>query len=283
MKTLLFLFTFTLLFSACKQKTTTTQSALGSITGSCLIGKWSDSRLPLAIKLSSEFAGDIVPAHEVNGLNRFEQVAQAWNVAATPKTLLTVPFPVAATTGYADAASFKDAEIGIYKSHQWFTGVSSGAIAITQFYGVVTSSAGLGQYIDLTHADIMVNYRDFGSNVVMANAGYFTYDLPTIVLHELGHLVGLCHETVRPSIMAPHYVATQRSLYQFDKDIIKNIYIDGVITKNNNTNALSMPLGSEVKGTIELHADGKCIHYMNGKKTLEHIADNFRKKKLAQK
>lgn len=224
-----------------------------------------------------------MPAHEVNGLNRFEQMADAWNMAAAPKQLITTPFPVAATTGYTDATSFKDAEIGIYKSHQWFSGTSAGAIAITQFYGVVTSSAGLGQYIDLTHADIMINYRDFGTSIVMANAGYFTYDLPTIILHELGHLVGLCHETVKPSIMAPHYIATQRGPYQFDKDVIKNIYIDGVINKNNNTNALSMPLGSEVKGTIELHADGKCIHYMNGQKTLEHIVENFKKKKLAQK
>lgn len=283
MKKLLFLFTFTLLLSACKQKTTTTQSALGSLTGSCLIGKWSDSRLPLSIKMSSDFSGDIMPAHMVGGLNPLEQMAKVWNVAAAPKTLMTVPFPIAASTGYADTSSFRDGEIGIYKTRQWFSGVSSGAIAITQFYGVVTSSPGLGQYIDLTHADIMVNYDDFGPSIVMSNAGYFTYDLPTIILHELGHLVGLCHETARSSVMNPSYSSTQRSLYQFDKDIIKNIYIDGVITQNNNTNALSMPLGSEVKGTIELHADGKCIHYINGKKTLEHIVDDFKKKKLSQK
>lgn len=279
MKKLLFLFTFTLLLSACKSKDTETQSALGAIKGSCLIGKWSDSRLPLAVKMSSDFSGDINPSSMVAGLNPLEQMAKVWNTAAAPKTLITVPFPIASTTGYADTASYKDGEIGIYKSSQWFSNVQSQAIAITQYYGVITSSAGLGQYVDLTHADIIINYRDYGPDLTMNLNPSYDYDLPTVVLHEMGHLVGLCHESVQPSVMDPYYYTTRRSLQQFDKNIIKNIYIDGAINTNNNTNALSMPPGTEIKGVIELHADGKCVHYVNGKKTFEHIVDNFRKKK----
>lgn len=279
MKNLLYLFTFTLLLSGCKSKTTETQSALGAIKGSCLIGKWSDSRLPLTVKMSSDFTGDINPANMVAGLNPLEQMAKAWNTAAAPKTLITVPFPIAATTGYADTSSYRDGEIGIYKSAQWFSNVQSQAIAITQYYGVVTSSAGLGQYVDLTHADIIINYRDYGPDLTMSLNPTYDYDLPTVVLHEMGHLVGLCHQSIQPSVMDPYYYTTRRSLLQFDKDIIKDIYIDGVIDSNNNTNALSMPPGTEIKGVIELHADGKCVHYMNGKKTFEHIIDKFKKKK----
>lgn len=283
MKTLLFLFTFTLLFTGCKSSKTESQSALGAIKASCLIGKWSDSRLPLNVKMSSDFVGDINGASMVAGLNPLEQMAKAWNTAASPKTLITVPFPATATTGYADTSSYRDGEIGIYKSANWFTNVQSQAIAITQYYGVITSSAGLGQYVDLTHADIIINYRDYGPDLTMNINPTYDYDLPTVVLHEMGHLVGLCHESVQPSIMDPYYYTTQRSLKAFDIDVIKDIYIDGAISRINNVNALSLPVGTEVKGMIELHADGKCVHSMNGKKTFEHMVENFKKKKLAHK
>lgn len=210
------------------------------------------------------------------GLNPLEQMAKQWNdPVAGSKTLITVPFPAAATTGYTSTSSFRDSEIGIYKSYNWFANVSSSALAITQFYGVVTSSPGLGQYIELTHADIIVNYRDYGSRFTMGSNPMIEFDLPTVVLHEMGHLLGLCHESTKTSIMAPYYLTAQRSLQNFDKDIIKDIYVDGAITgysvKNNNTNAISSPKGTEVKGIIELHADGKCKHFVNGKKIFEHM------------
>lgn len=282
MKKLLFLFTFTALLSACKQTTTTTQSAIGTNIGSCLIGKWADSSLPVRMYMSSEFTGDYTNANLVNGLNPLEQMAKVWNDAVPSKQLLYLPFGAATTTGYSDTSSFRDGEIGIYKSHNWFTNVSSSALAITQFYGVVTTSQGLGQYIQLTHADIMVNYRDYGSKLTMTNNPLVEYDLPTIVLHEMGHLLGLCHESKRPSIMAPYYLTTQHSIQAYDKDLISDIYVDGVISglsANTNTNALSSPIGTEVRGTIELHADGKCVHYMDGKKTYEHMIENFKRKK----
>lgn len=282
MKTLAIILTFTLILSACKQTTTTTQS-IGTNIGSCVIGKWSGSYLPLSVKMSSEFSSDYTGADLVAGLNPLEQMAKQWNTAAAPTNLMSVPFGTAATTGYGSTSSFRDSEIGIYKSHTWFAGISSGALAITQFYGVVSSSPAMGgQYIELTHADIIVNYRDYGSRLTMTNNPFIEFDLPTIVLHEMGHLMGLCHETSRPSVMAPYYLTTQRSLQNYDKDLIKDVYVDGVITpfstSANNANALTSPVGSEVKGIIELHADGKCIHYVNGKKIYEHVADSFKRK-----
>jgi hypothetical protein len=92
----------------------------------------------------------------------------------------------------------------------------------------------------------------------------------------MGHLLGLCHETKKPSIMAPYYLTTQRSLQTYDADIIKDIYIDGAISaltanKNNNINAISSPVGAEVSGIIELKKDGTCSHFVEGKKIYEHI------------
>lgn len=229
--------------------------------------------MPLNLKMSSEFSADYSGADLVAGLNPLEQMAKVWNTGST-RTLVTTPFPVAGTTGHSATSSFRDGEIGIYKSYTWFASVSSNALAITQFYGVVTSSPGLGQYIELTHADIIANYRDYGSRFTMRNNPLIEFDLPTVMLHEMGHLLGLCHETTRPSIMAPYYLTTQRSLQTYDADLMKDIYVDGAIsafsTKNANTNALSSPVGTEVRGVIELHEDGKCIHYLEGKKIFEH-------------
>nr|BDT28777.1 matrixin family metalloprotease [Bacteriovorax sp. HI3] len=281
MRNLLFLSLFTLLFAACKKQTTTSQSALGSSGSACLIGKWSDSSLPLTLKMSSDFSGDITAGMMVGGLNPLEQMAKVWNDAVGgSKTLITVPFPITNNSGYSTTSAFRDSEIGIYKSPQWFSNVQTNVIAITQYYGVVTSSAGLGQYVQLTHADIIVNYRDYASDLVMANAMYqVDMDLPTVVLHEMGHLLGLCHESTKPSIMAPYYSTTQRTVQNFDRTRIQDIYINNYISglSANSTNAISVPEGTEVKGMIELHKDGTCAHYENGKKVYEHHLDLSRK------
>ena len=287
---LLIIFTFIFCLSSCQEKTTTATPAIGAGTmNKCIIGRWSDSALPLNLKMSSDFTGDYSAVNLVGGLNPLEQMAKVWNDVIPSKPLMTTPFSNAGVTGYTSTTAFRDGEIGIYKSQTWFANVTSDALAITQFYGVVTSSPTLGQYINLTHADIIVNYRDYGSRMSMVDNPMFEYDVPTIVLHEMGHLLGLCHETSKPSIMMPRYVTTQHSLQNFDKNIIKNLYIDNAIssaitaksaTKTNSaldTNQVSFPDGTEVKGIIELHASGKCIHYMNGKKVYEHTSEALKK------
>ena len=277
-KTLILALTFIFL-QGCKSSTTTVTSPMGSTAStSCVIGKWPDSRLPLTLKMSSEFTGDYNASHLVGGLNPLEQMAKAWNDPVTAsKTLVTVPFAATSTSGYSSTSSFRDSEIGIYKSHTWFSGVSSSALAITQFFGVITSNGGLGQYIELSHADIIMNYRDYGSRFTMTNNPAFEFDVPTVVLHEMGHLLGLCHETKKTSIMAPYYLTTQRSLKAYDSDIIKDIYVDNAITslmlENSNANALSSPVGTEVKGIIELRENGECKHYLNGVEHYSHKVD----------
>ena len=284
MKKLSILFICTLLFASCKKsEATSSQPALRANYNSCIIGKWSPSSLPLNLKMSTSFHDELLYIDKIGDLNVMEQMAKIWNDTVESKTLIKVPFSPTAVDGYASTSSFRDGEIGIYKSVNWFSNVSANALAITQFYGVITQAPGIGTYIQLSHGDIIVNYRDYGSQLKMANASSANYDVPTIILHEMGHLLGLCHEEKEPSIMAPYYLRKQHQLQQYDKDIMANLYEGSSsaynVKQNTNKHALALPPGTEVSGMIELRDDGKCLHYMNGEKTYEHIVEKFVKKK----
>ncbi|MBP9681534.1 MAG: matrixin family metalloprotease [Bacteriovorax sp.] len=266
-----------LLFTACKQETTETQAASATPSaqgGGCTIGKWSNLQAPMNLKISSDFLADFSNADMVNGLNPFEQMAKAWNDSVSPSTsFFVLPMLQTATTGSTTLSDYRDDEMGIYKSSTWFSGVSSSALAITQFYGVVRSDASLGTYIDLTHADILVNYRDFGSEFSYSLSSLSDYDLPTVLLHEMGHFLGLCHESSRPSIMAPYYYSTLRSLKTYDTAKIRALYLNNqnyALSIAPHVSALSAPIGSEVHGHIELNANGLCNHYVEGKLIYQH-------------
>lgn len=268
-----------LLNSGCKQSGTESVSS-GSPNiqpGACYIGKWTNLSTPLSLKMSSEFSSDFTGADLVGGLNPIEQMAKAWNDSVAPTvSLFQLPFGTAGTTGSSNLTSFRDGEMGIYKSHTWFSNVSANALAITQFYGIVRSDGNLGTYVDLTHADIIVNYRDFGSDFTMTGNPMIDYDLPTIVLHEMGHFLGFCHESYANSIMAPYYFTTQRNLKTFDINKTRALYLNNQnytafsSKTNSKTNAINTPVGTEVKGIIELSSNGHCRHFINGKLISEH-------------
>lgn len=281
LKLLPFIFLALAALSSCKGTKTAAQTASAgpNLTGGgCLIGRWPNSSLPLAVKMSSEFTGDYGAGDMVGGLNPLEQMAKVWNVPVTAtRTLITTPFTATASTGYGSTSSFRDSEIGIYKSHTWFTNVSRSALAITQFFGVVSTDATLGEYIKLTHADIIMNYRDYGARFTMNNNPAFDFDVPTVVLHEIGHLLGLCHESSASSVMAPYYLTDQRSLFQFDQDIIQDLYVTANIAsmsamKNTKQAVIDAAPGTTVTGIIELRTDGECIHTINGKEVFKHKA-----------
>ena len=279
MKVLYTITLLTLLLASCKQQVVENQSS-GSPniqSDSCNIGKWSSSSLPLNLKLAPELVSDFTNADLVGGLNPIEQMAKVWNDAALPSpALFRLPFATASSNGSASLSGFRDSELGIYKSHTWFSNVSSSALAITQFYGILRSDSSLGTYIDLTHADIILNYRDFGADFSYVGNSFVDYDVPTIILHEMGHFLGLCHESNYNSIMAPYYFSTQRSLKTFDSNKIKALYVNnqnysGKSAIRANSTPLPAPAGSEVSGVIELNANGICKHYINGKLIYQHI------------
>jgi Matrixin len=279
MKVILYIALCSFFFNSCKQQVTETQSTQATpvLNGSCNIGKWSSSKLPLALKISPELVQDFNDSG-IGGTNSIELMARVWNNAVPSIPLFNVPLGTAASNGSSTLSGFHDNELGIYKSDSWFSNVSPNALAITQFYGTVTSDGSLGTYIDLTHADIILNYHNFTSADLTYTGSAFDYDIPTIVLHEMGHFLGLCHENSATSVMAPYYFTTQRTLKAFDTSKISALYLNNqnyafsaFTAASNNINALTTPIGSTVKGIVELNSNGICKHYINGKLIFQHI------------
>ena len=147
--------------------------------------RWDDTNLEsgLPLKIASELA---VVLDYSEGASEYTDIAVEWNSALPQKTFFSLPFPIVGNREKATLDSYPDDEMGIYKSQSWFSELGPGILAITQFFGIRRNLHGR-EYIEFQHADIIVNYRDysFSSNLVDDK----TYDLPSLLLHEMGHFV----------------------------------------------------------------------------------------------
>ncbi|HAZ12681.1 MAG: hypothetical protein A2X86_11205 [Bdellovibrionales bacterium GWA2_49_15] len=235
--------------------------------------RWNDSHLTngLSLKIASELAAILDFGAGQNG---YTDAALEWNNALPGKTLYSLPFPIVANRQKTQLVSYFDDEMGIYKSLNWYEEVGAGALAITQFFGVRRSTAS-GQYLELQHADIILNYRDYTFN--SDTEDFTSYDLPSVLLHEMGHFVGLRHEySTYESIMRPSLGSyeTERQLYPADVHNLKVNYNVPEIQALSaiRASAITSPVNEEeiVQGRFELRANGQCVHFINGQQTGTH-------------
>lgn len=234
--------------------------------------RWPSSRLPLKAYIGDTMLAEVTAEGEDgNGHNIIEQMENQWNLADPARTYFDVNTLYTNTNlNYTDLNDYLDGEIGIYKSTNWFSFIGAGVLAVTSYIG-----ENRGSYILLNHADIIMNYRDYSFTNDASNA--FNYDLPSVMLHELGHMIGLKHagSSVIPSVMQPTLGAadSKRAVTPYDISYITSNY--------NNISALTAaPLaltanGSSaptyIHGYIELRADGECRHYQAGKLVETHL------------
>lgn len=235
--------------------------------------RWSAANLvsPLPVDISSDFDGEFTAADDDgDGDNPIVQAMKSWNDAHSTIDFFEVPASSVANKSSTDLTTYRDSVMGIYMSHTWFDGISSSTLAITQFYGYLRNSGSTDAFIDLTHADIIVNYRDhsFSTN---PTGGQF--DIQTVILHELGHFVGLKHpedayvNAVMQNSLSPAYA--KRTLRPYDINSIVSNY-NGYNPNLTHFQAASANRdyaeeeGEEISGYYELKSDGRCEHWVGG-------------------
>lgn len=242
--------------------------------------RWSAASLaaPLDINTSEDFTNAFAPADlDGSGDHPVDQMSKQWNSAHNSYTFIKVPSDVVANRNYASVSSFRDNEMGVYKSYTWFPDVSSSALAITQFFGYRRNVGSSSEYIELQHADIIVNYRDYDFSTDK-NSG-LDYDLHSVIVHEQGHLLGLPHnwDWDNPSVMEPFLGITEskRVVTTADTSTINSSYSVGAAITGGGGGGFAVysPVpgeGEEVSGSFELRSDGSCHHFVNKEKVLVH-------------
>lgn len=181
----------------------TSRSAASSALSPSL---WPSNAFPLNLKISSDFDNDESQA--------IQDMANQWSSSVNDEIQF---FDTTATTsekGTNNINAYNDGVLGIYKLNSWPNEFPSSALAVTQIFGTKRSS---GSYIQIDHADIMVNFANFSFSTDYS----FGYDLQTVILHEMGHFLGLYHDSssVEESIMYPTISRFNANRAPKDRDI----------------------------------------------------------------
>lgn len=215
--------------------------------------KWrSKSSFPLNIQFSDKF--------DNNEQLALEESAQGWSDEASSSTQF---FNTSVTTisEKSNLNSYDDSTFGVYKVFNWPSSLPTTALAVTQIRGIQKSS-----YIQITHADILVNYDFFD----FATDGSWGYDLKTVIVHEMGHFLGLFHDnsSLSKSVMYPSIGRFTVNQTPHDRDI-NNLVSKYSLNRSSSSNRSLVSQESDDEGTpvtitLELHTNNKEVMKING-------------------
>jgi hypothetical protein len=283
--------------TSCKELTKTTTTVVPSSSSPSVNpnapSKWPTSSFPLTVKISSSFsAGE---------QSLIESMGTQWITAGNNELNFFDMTQTTANLNYTNLDSFYDSEMGVYKSTTWFSSVSAFALAITQFYGYRQNAGTSSEYIQLVHSDVIVNYKNYSFTTDLSSG----YDLPSVILHELGHFLGLYHTTdySQSSVMFPSILSrtSERSTYTYDKQSIASKYsINSSVLafsggggnhaltagRSPSSSALKAKVPEMIRGRMELRTDDYCYHYIEDKLVSKHKKKSnkeLRSSKLAKK
>lgn len=226
----IFFLSFCLFLFSCEESTQTVETQEYGLSLSTLA--WNPSNFPTGgrIQLSlSEDMADVVLGSTGDLGDETWQVANLWDESVAGINFFQSQINIVPNLDYENLESYWDpagqTQIGIYNSEYWFNDVPSQAVAITQFYAVADSINGRSYY-RLLHADIIFNSRNHDFS--MSTNDSQRYHFPTVLLHELGHLLGLEHNLnfSSGSIMIPsfHRNYVQAQLSDVDENNLVNKY-----------------------------------------------------------
>ena len=273
LKTLFYALAFCLTCSACLRQRDEPESS-GARAGS-ENRRWGESRLTagLTVGTSEDISNQFSAGLGTQMMNRWNSVIGGLSFFRTPST--NIP-----NQEYPTHESYlNDGEFGIYWHSTWFFDIPTTVLAITTYRGVRRQIETPNEWVEIIHADIVVNgLHSFSTDRLDST----TYHLPSVLLHELGHFVGLLHQLDgRPAVMAPSLsrVDSYDTPFLADNEALSSIYspstnplIGGLNLRRQSVGFRPKKDGQIVEGWIELHEDGECRHYQNRRLLKKHSA-----------
>ncbi len=227
---------------------------------------WSSQAFPRNLKISSDFS-----AAEVSNI---QAMSNAWETAVENKKnfFTNTERTPEVSSNNMDLDDLGDDDVnGVYKITHWPLELNSGALAVTQLFGRRYNIGDNDEYVRIEHADVLINENLYDFRTV-DGAGGGTYDLRTVVLHELGHFLGLSHKygntVMVPSIGTGSVARTPTSVDTIDMADKYHLTLGSGSSSAaiGNTRPTYSPRdgGQKIKIMIELRANGECVHIENG-------------------
>lgn len=235
-----------------------------------------NSAFPKTVYISDAFS-----AGEATHIN---SMGTAWETSVNNYNFFT--FPVGRTAEITPVTSlddfYDDGILAIYKaSAAWPTGLPTYALAVTQLYGRRYNTGSASEFVDIEHADIIINEKFYNFDTTMDSNDF---DFRTVMLHEMGHFLGLQHNTTTArasTVMYPNINGDEEKQAPFidDKVILADTYnitlplTPGLMAATADRPSYSKApgdLGEGVKIVFELRADGDCVHRIDGVEKERH-------------
>lgn len=262
--------TFSLILSlsvltGCLSKTISPETSSGNINAAAPY-VWSEYSAPKNLAISASFSTE----EETNIIDMYTE----WEIAtANKKDLFTHTLEqqeVSSTTLNLDSLG-DDNVYGVYKITHWPTSLERTALAVTQIFGIRYNIGKANEYVRIEHADILINDHLYNFRTTNTGSGF---DLQTVILHELGHFMGLPHRSsgttiMRSSISDRDNIRTPSNIDRYD---VAAKYGFTLTTTSGSGIATALPdyspnpgeQGKKVRLLIELRAEGECVHKENG-------------------
>lgn len=152
-------------------------------------------------------------------IEEIEIQADQWNHSHPDYTFLNLPAVLVAPVNSENLNDYDDGINGVYFSTEWFDDVESNALAITRMSGLRHNIGTSSEYVEILEVDIILNFKYF-------NFESDGFDFKSVVLHELGHFIGVDHSYNPDDVMFP-YISTGQSkptLTANDMVLVQNLY-----------------------------------------------------------